>query len=126
MEHLWRTWTFIQGMNKYFLYDSIYMKFKNRHLAIMITSWDMLLVDWVGIYICVYVYQDGGYNCVMFLKNHCGSAETRLVFMRTQVQFLASLSGLQIPSGCGCGVGWQLYLQFDLWPGNFHIPQVQP
>ena len=24
----------------------------------------------------------------------------------------------QIPRGCGCGVGWQLQLQFDPWPGN--------
>ena len=26
----------------------------------------------------------------------------------------------------GCGVGWQLQLQFNLQPGNFHMSQVQP
>ena len=26
---------------------------------------------------------------------------------------------------CGCGVGWQLQLGFDCWPGNFHMPQEQ-
>ena len=25
---------------------------------------------------------------------------------------------------CGCGTGLQLELQFDLWPGNFRMPQV--
>ena len=32
----------------------------------------------------------------------------------------------QIWHDCGCGVGWQLQLQFDPWPGNLHMPQVQP
>ena len=27
---------------------------------------------------------------------------------------------------CGCGIGWQLQLQFNPWPGNFHMLQVQP
>ena len=26
----------------------------------------------------------------------------------------------------GCGVGWQLQLQFEPWPRNCHMPQVQP
>ena len=26
---------------------------------------------------------------------------------------------------CGCGVGQQLQLLFNPWPGNFHMPQVQ-
>ena len=31
-----------------------------------------------------------------------------------------------IPSCCGCGVSWQLQLQFDPWPGNLHMLQVRP
>ena len=27
---------------------------------------------------------------------------------------------------CGCGVGWQLQLQTDPYPGNFHRLQVWP
>ena len=30
-----------------------------------------------------------------------------------------------ILSCCGCGVGWQLQLQFDPEPGNFRMLQVQ-
>ena len=36
---------------------------------------------------------------------------------------------MQFSSGvvsCGCGVGWQLQLQFDSWPGNLHMPEVGP
>ena len=33
--------------------------------------------------------------------------------MRMWVQSLALLSGLRIWGCCGCGVGWQLQLQFD-------------
>ena len=32
----------------------------------------------------------------------------------------------QIPHCCGCGVGQQLLLQFNLQCGNFHMLQVQP
>ena len=32
----------------------------------------------------------------------------------------------QILHCCGCVVGWQLQLQSDSQPGNFHMPQVQP
>ena len=62
--------------------------------------------------------------------------------MRTQVRSLASISGLriqrchvlwcrlqtqrQIPCCCGCGVDQQLQLRFTPWPGNLHMPQVQP
>ena len=31
----------------------------------------------------------------------------------------------RIPRCCGCGVGQQLLLQFDPWPENLHMPQVQ-
>ena len=31
-----------------------------------------------------------------------------------------------IPYYCGCGVGQQLQLQFDLQPQNFHMPWVLP
>ena len=56
------------------------------------------------------------------------------VFMRIQVQSLDSLNGLRINGlpgvaaeiwcCCGCGVGWQLELQLDPRPGNFHMAQV--
>ena len=32
----------------------------------------------------------------------------------------------QIQHCCGCGVGQQLQLLFDPWPGNFHMMWVQP
>ena len=32
----------------------------------------------------------------------------------------------RIPCYYGCGVGQQVQLQFNLLPGNFHIPLVQP
>ena len=32
----------------------------------------------------------------------------------------------QIPCCCGCGIGQKLQLQFDPWPGIFHMFQVQP
>ena len=32
----------------------------------------------------------------------------------------------QIWRGCDCGVGLQLQLRFNLYPGNLHMPQVQP
>ena len=32
---------------------------------------------------------------------------------------------VRIWRGCGCGVGWQLQLGFDPWPGNFHILWVR-
>ena len=32
----------------------------------------------------------------------------------------------QIAHCCGCGVGQQLQLQFDPWPGKFHLPWVRP
>ena len=32
----------------------------------------------------------------------------------------------RIPCGYDCGTGWQLQLQFDPSPGNFHMLQVQP
>ena len=56
--------------------------------------------------------------------------------MRMWVQSLASLSGIWIPHYCelwyrsqmwlrscccGCGIGQQLQVQFDPWPGNFQI-----
>ena len=41
-----------------------------------------------------------------------------LVFMRTQVRSLASLSGLRIL--CCCGVGWQLQLWLDPKPESPH------
>ena len=60
----------------------------------------------------------------------------RLVSMRMWVQSLVSLSGLRIWryselwyrlktrlrswGCCGCGLGWQLQLQFDPLSGNFH------
>ena len=59
--------------------------------------------------------------------------------MMMWVPSLALPSGLRICCGrerqcrsqawrgcCGCGVGWWLPLQFDPWPGNFHVPQVCP
>ena len=49
-----------------------------------------------------------------------------LVSMRTQVQSLASLSGLRIQRDCGCGIGRPLQLQFDPKPENVHMLQVQP
>ena len=27
---------------------------------------------------------------------------------------------------CVCGIGWRLQLQFNSWPGNFHMPWVGP
>ena len=30
----------------------------------------------------------------------------------------------RILRGCGCGIGWQLQLQFDPLPGNLHMLQV--
>ena len=36
-----------------------------------------------------------------------------MVSTRTEVQSLASLSGLRIRCCCACGVGWQLQLRFD-------------
>ena len=30
-----------------------------------------------------------------------------------------------IPHYCGCGVGWQQQLQFDLQSENFHMPQMR-
>ena len=58
------------------------------------------------------------------------------------VRALASLRGLRIRhhrelwcrwqmrlgshSGCGCGVGGQPQLQFNTWPGTFHLPWVRP
>ena len=49
-----------------------------------------------------------------------------LASMWTQVQSLASLSGLKIQHccGCGCGIGQQLQLWFDPSPGNLHMLQV--
>ena len=45
--------------------------------------------------------------------------------VRMQAQFLALFSGLRIQCCCGCGIGWQLQLQFNpLLPGNFHMLQV--
>ena len=32
----------------------------------------------------------------------------------------------QIWHYCGCGIGWQLQLLLDPYPGNFHMPQVWP
>ena len=32
----------------------------------------------------------------------------------------------QIPRCCGSGVGERVLLGLDLWPGNQHMPQVQP
>ena len=32
----------------------------------------------------------------------------------------------QILGCCDCGVDWQLQLQFDVYPGNFHVPQIRP
>ena len=68
--------------------------------------------------------------------------QIRLASMWTQVLSLASLSGLRIPccrelryrsqmpleSGVAvaCGAGQQLQLRFDPWPGNLHMPQMQP
>ena len=37
---------------------------------------------------------------------------------------LASFSGLRIGVAVSCDVGQQLQLQFNPWPGSFHIPQV--
>ena len=65
-----------------------------------------------------------------------------IVYVRLWLRSLALLSELRIQcclklwrrsqmwlrSGvtCGCGVAWQLQLQFDPQPGNFHMPQVWP
>ena len=79
----------------------------------------------------------------VFGSSCCGSAiTTQLGSMRMWVWSLASLSRLRIwcchelwrrsqtrlGSGvsCGCGRDWQLELQFDPWPGNFHMPWVWP
>ena len=32
----------------------------------------------------------------------------------------------QIECGRGCGIGQLLQFQFNPWPGNFHMLQVQP
>ena len=63
------------------------------------------------------------------------SLRTQLVSVRIQDWSLASHRGLRIQcfcklwhsshSFCGYGVGWQLQLWFDPWPGNFHMPQGQ-
>ena len=57
--------------------------------------------------------------------------------MRMQVQSLALFCGLKEPAcqkvqcmlqmQLSCyGYGWQLQLQFEPWPGNFHVLQVWP
>ena len=46
--------------------------------------------------------------------------------MRTQVQSLASLSGLRNPCCRGCGVGQQVQLRSDPSPGYFPMLHVQP
>ena len=68
--------------------------------------------------------------------------QIRLETMRFRVQFLALLSGLrvqrchelwcrsQVGLGSGiavsCGMGQQQQLQLDPYPGNLHMPPVQP
>ena len=32
----------------------------------------------------------------------------------------------QIPRCYGCGIGQQLQIRFNSWPGNFLMPQMQP
>ena len=66
----------------------------------------------------------------------CGSEgqEPDIVSVRMWVQSLTSLSGLRIHCGCKlqhrsqihcrCGIGQQLQLQFNPWPGSFHLPHV--
>ena len=44
-----------------------------------------------------------------------------LALPQAAVQFA---DAAQIPSWCGCGIGRQLQLQFNPWPGNFHMLQV--
>ena len=48
--------------------------------------------------------------------------QTQLVSVRRRVRSLASLCVLRIWRCCGCSVGQLLRLQFDPWPGNFHMP----
>ena len=43
-----------------------------------------------------------------------------------QLQAVAQVTDMAwIPRCCACGVGWQLQLQFDPYPGDFHMLQVQ-
>ena len=77
-------------------------------------------------------------QCVTWLWEHpCKESSFRvpvvtqqkqicLVTMRWQIWSLASLTGLGIQYCCGCGVGRQLQLWFDSWPGNFQMLLVQP
>ena len=45
----------------------------------------------------------------------------------TLLQAVAQVAdSAQIWCCCGRGVGWQLQLQFNPYPGNFHMLQVQP
>ena len=46
--------------------------------------------------------------------------------MRLRVRSLALLSGSRIRHCCVSGVGQQLQLQLDPWPGNLHMPQERP
>ena len=48
-------------------------------------------------------------------SSHCGTAE-----MNPMIRDAA-----QIPCCCGYGIGRQLSLQFDLQPGNSHMPQCR-
>ena len=76
-------------------------------------------------------------------SSHCGEGEKNLTSVHEDVGLILDLTqwvkdpvllwavvqvadAPQILRCCACGVGWQMQLQFDPLPGNFHKLWVWP
>ena len=76
-------------------------------------------------------------------SSHCGSAVINVISIQEDAGLIPGLAQeftdpilpravvqvtevAQIPRCSGCGVGRQLQLGFNSWPGNFHMLQVLP
>ena len=74
------------------------------------------------------MFMNGNLNIVKmsFLSKSVCKFNTIPIRIPAKKEFLLWCSGLKIQPCCSCGVGHSSGLEFDPWPWNFHMLQVQP